>query len=132
MCGLKICLWVAGILCLLSVFGVFLPVSAWESFIGFFGLELLPDSPLFDYVVRVMSATFVGVGVFFLILAKDPMKYGIMVPFTVLAAVVLGVICGITGFAVKMPNLWFLGDALSCLVLGVLILVFWRQATNSR
>ena len=67
MCGLKICLWLAGVLCLLSVFGVFLPVSTWESFIGFFGLELLPDSPLFDYVVRVTSATFVGVGVFFLI-----------------------------------------------------------------
>ena len=131
MCGLKICLWVAGILCLLCVFGVFLPVSIWESFIGFFGLDSFPDSPLFDYVVRVTSATFVGVGVFFIILAKDPMKYGIMVPFTGLAAVVLGVICGITGFAVKMPNLWFLGDALSCLVLGVLILVFWQQAKQT-
>jgi len=29
---------------------------------------------------------------------------------------------------VKMPILWFLGDSLSCMVLGFLILVFWRQA----
>jgi hypothetical protein len=59
------------------------------------------------------------------------MDYGIMVPFSGLAAVVLGVVCAITGFTVKMPNLWFLGDSLSCLVLGILILVFWQRAKRA-
>jgi len=126
--GLKICLWIAGVACLLSVFGIFLPVSAWESITKFFGLESLPDSPLFVYAVRLMSATFVGVGVYFVILARDPMKYGVMVPFSGLAAVCLGVVCGITGLAVGMSLFWFLGDSLSCVVLGVLILVFWQKA----
>jgi len=129
--GLKICLWIAGIGCLLSVFGMFLPVSTWESIVKFFGMESLPDSPLVVYMVRLMSATFAGIGVFFIILALRPMDYGIMVPFSGLAAVVLGVVCAITGFAVKMPNLWFLGDSLSCLVLGILILVFWQQAKRA-
>ena len=129
--GLKICLWIAGVGCLLSVFGIFLPVSAWESIVKFFGIEPLPDSPLFFYAARLMSATYAGVGVFFIILALRPVDYGIMVPFSGLAAVVLGVICAVTGFAVKMPNLWFLGDSLSCAVLGVLILVFWRQAKQT-
>ena len=128
--GLQICLWIAGVACLLSVFGMFLPISAWESIARYFGLESLPDSPLVVYVVRLMSATFVGVGAYFVILARDPMKYGVMVPFSGLAAVCLGVVCGITGLAVGMPLFWFLGDSLSCVVLGALILVFWRKARS--
>jgi len=130
--ALKICLWIAGVGCLLSVFGVFLPISVWESIAKAFSVELvLPDSPLFSYMVRLMSATFTGIGVFFIILALRPMDYGIMVPFSGLAAVVLGVICAITGLAVAMPILWFLADSLSCVVLGVLIFVFWRKAKTS-
>jgi len=130
--GLKICLWIAGVGCLLSVFGMFLPISAWESIAKAFGVELvLPDSPLFEYMVRLMSATYAAVGVYLVILALRPMDYGVMVPFTGIAAVVLGVVCGITGLAVGMPALWFLGDSLSCAVLGVLIVVFWRQAKQT-
>ena len=126
--ALKVCLWIAGVGCLLSVFGMFLPVRVVESLARAFGGEAFPDSPLFVYAVRLMSATFVGVGVYFVILARDPMKYGVMVPFSGLAAVCLGVVCGITGLAVGMPLFWFLGDSLSCVVLGALILVFWRKA----
>jgi len=129
--ALKICLWIAGILCLLSVFGMFLPIRAIESLAKAFGVQTLPDSPLFFYMARVTSAMAVWIGVFFIILALSPMKYGVMVPFTGLASVLLGVVCGITGLAVGMPPLWFLGDSLSCVVLGVLILVFWRKAKAS-
>ena len=131
MLGLKICLWVAGILCLSSIVGVFLPMSMCESIVEYFGIESLPDSPLFYYMARVTSAMAVWIGAFFIILALRPMDYGVMVPFSGLSSVALGVVCAITGFREKMPNLWFLGDSLSCLVLGVLILVFWQQAKKS-
>jgi hypothetical protein len=126
--GLKICLWITGILCLLSVVGLFLPLSVFESIAGFFGIETLPDSPLIMYGIRTMSATFAGIGVYFIILALNPVKYGVLVPFSGLVAVFIGVVCAITGLAVGMPTKWFLGDTLSCLVLGVLILVFWQRA----
>ncbi len=126
--ALKICLWIAGVGCLLSVFGMFLPVRLVESLAKVFGGPAFPDSPLCLYALRVVSATYVGVGVFFIILALRPVNYGVLVPFSGLAAVFLGVVCGITGPAAGMPVLWFLGDSLSCAVLGVLILVFWRQA----
>ena len=130
--ALKVCLWIAGVGCLLSVFGIFLPISVWESIAKALGVELvLPDSPLFSYMVRLMSATFAGIGVFFIILALRPMDYGIMVPFSGLAAIVLGVVCAIMGLAVAMPVLWFLADSLSCVVLGVLIFVFWQKAKTS-
>jgi len=129
--ALKICLWIAGVGCLLSVFGVFLPMSVFESIAKFFGIELLPDSPLLVYAVRLMSATYAVVGVFFIILALQPMKYGIMVPFSGVGAVFVGVVCAIAGLLTAMPLWWFLGDSLSCLVLGVLILVFWQQAKQT-
>jgi len=129
--ALKICLWIAGIGCLLSVFGMFLPLSVLESFAKAFGAQALPDSPLVIYAVRVMSATYVAVGVFFIILALDPMKYPVMVPFSGLAAVFLGLVCGITGLAAGMSPLWFLGDSLSCLVVGGLIFAFWQQAKQT-
>ena len=129
--ALKICLWIAGVGCLLSVFGMFLPMSVFASIAKFFGIESLPDSPLLVYAVRLMSATYAAVGVFFIILALDPMKYGVMVPFSGVGAVFVGVVCAIAGLLTAMPLWGFLGDSLSCLVLGVLILVFWRQAKQT-
>ena len=126
--GLKICLWIAGVGCLTSVVGMFLPVRLVESLAKVFGGPAFPDSPLCLYALRVVSATYVGVGVFFVILALNPMKYGVLVPFSGLASVFLGVVCAITGLVVGMPALWFLGDTVSCIVLGVLILFFWQKA----
>ncbi len=127
--ALKICLWISGVGCLMSVIGMFLPISAWESIAKFFGAESLglPDSPLVEYAVRVGSATYVAVGVYLIILALHPMKYPTLIPFTGLASVFLGVVCGVTGLATGMYPMWFLGDSLSCLVLGILILLFWQK-----
>ncbi|MHC4621558.1 MAG: hypothetical protein ACYTEQ_27770 [Planctomycetota bacterium] len=126
--ALKICLWIAGILCLLSVVGLFLPFSVFESIADYFGVEELPAWPLFIYAIRTGAAAFVGIGIFFIIIALDPMKYGVLVPFSGITAVFIGAVCAISGPIVGMPAIWYLGDALSCLALGVLILVFWRRA----
>ena len=132
--GLKICLWIAGILCLLSIFGIFLPVSAWESILRFFGHKSLdfPSSALMEYTIRVGSATYVAIGVYLIILALRPMKYPVLIPFTGLAAIFIGVVCGVTGLIAAMAPLWYLGDTLGCLVLGTLILLFWQKAKTGR
>ncbi|UCD52225.1 MAG: hypothetical protein JSW27_06210 [Phycisphaerales bacterium] len=129
--GLKICLWIAGIGCLASVVGLVLPLSAWERITAAFGIDSLPDSPEFMYVARLLSAMSAATGVFLIILALDPLKYGVIVPFTGVSAICLGVLCGVAGSATTMPAWWYLGDALSCLVLGALMLLFWRQAKQA-
>ena len=128
MWALEICLWIAGFLCLLAGVGMVLPFSGWTSVVKFFGVDSLPDSPVLMYMTRLLCATYVGIGVFFIILALDPVRYGIMVPFAGVAAVLLGLACAIVGLAAKMPALWFLSDSLFSLVLGVLILLFWKMA----
>ncbi len=131
--GLKICLWVAGVVCVLSVIGIFLPMSVWEWFGRAFGIDLaLPEGPVWTYAVRLMSATYGVIGVYLLILALDPMKYGVMVPFTGIAALFVGICAGIVGLAAGMPALWFLGDCISCTVMGILVLVFWKRACATR
>jgi hypothetical protein len=129
--GLKICLWITGIVRLPAIFGVFLPIPTLESFTRLFGIESLSGPPLATYSMRVTSAMAVGIGVFFIILALNPMKYGVIIPFSGIASVLLGVVCLITGLMVGMPAKWFLGDTLSCLILGVLIVVFWQKAKKT-
>jgi hypothetical protein len=126
--GLKVCLWIAGLFCLLAVFGLVLPMSTLRALMSLFGGEALPDGPLFVYLIRVLSVTYVGVGVFYILLALRPLRYGPLVPFAGLSAVAVGVACGVSGALIGMPLGWFLGDCISCTVLGILILVFWRQA----
>lgn len=131
MLGLKICLWIAAVGCLTSVVGLVLPVSAWEGIGEAFGIESFPDSPEFMYAARLLSATFAATGVFLIILALDPLKYGVMVPFTGVSAICLGVVCGIAGSVAAMPVWWYLGDSLGCLILGALTLVFWQQVKHA-
>jgi len=130
--GLKVVLWIAATGCLLSVLGLFLPMSALATIGSVFGVDELPDSPLFIYAVRVMSATYVTIGVFFLILALDPARYGILVPFGGAASVFVGVVFAVAGLAAGIPVSWWIGDALFCGVTGILILIFQRRAKGER
>ena len=129
--SLKFFLWISAIGCLLSGLGTFLPLSMLESFVKVLGVQAFPDSPLFVYVLRIVSAMAAATGVYLIILALQPMKYPALIPFTGLAAIFLGLVCGITGMTVDMSTLWFLGDSLSCMVVGVLILVSWQQVKQT-
>ena len=77
MTGLKIWLWIAGLFCLSAVVGVFAPMSMWPKVTGIFGVETLPDAPVFVYFARLLSATYGAIGIFFIILALRPAKYGV-------------------------------------------------------
>ena len=129
--ALKICLWLTGIVCLLSVIGIVAPLKNIQWFMGLFGIESLPDSPLFLYMLRLVCATWAGIGVFFIILALNPLCYGVLVPLSGLFLIFVGAVCGVVGFMIKMPFKWYAGDLLSCVVLGLLILIFYQKAKNA-
>jgi hypothetical protein len=126
--GLKICLWIAGIGCLLAGIALFLPISALDSMVKLFSEESLPSSAVSFYLLRLILATYFGIGLFYIILAREPVKYGMMIPFSGIIAVFIGVVCAVAGLVYEMPVLWFLGDATPSIVLGVLIFIFWQKA----
>ena len=129
--ALKTCLWITGVFFLLSIIGLFMPFSVWQSLAKFFGVEPFPDSPLLVYLIRAMSATYVGVGVFYIILASNPDKYRKLVLFSGIALVLLGLVCVISGQMLDLPAKWFLSDSLSCIILGFLIIVFWQKGSKA-
>ena len=125
--GLKACLWIAGVLCVLAVVGLFLPMSALDRIAQVFGGVNLPEESLVNYGVRGISATFVAIGVFYIMLALDPERYGPMVPFSGAAAVFVGLSCGVAGAVEGLSVMVYLFDALGCTVVGLLILGFWNK-----
>jgi len=130
--GLKVSLWVSAVLFLLGAVGLFLPDAAWVSIVECFGGQSTDAafSPMGEYMFRVALAMCFFVGLYFVALAKHPKKYPVLVPFTGLALVLLGVVCVVSGLIAGMPVAWILGDSLSCLVLGVLIVAFWKKSTR--
>jgi len=131
MTGLKIWLWIAGLFCLSAIVGVFAPMSLWPKVTGIFGVESLPDAPVFEYFARLLSASYAAIGIFFIILALRPAKYGVLVPFSGIASFLIGATALITGIIVQLPAKWFLCDSLPCIILGILILAFWLQAKSA-
>lgn len=126
--GLKSILWIAGVVCLLAVLGLVLPMSTLDQMTQVLGGVSLPEGPLVIYGVRAISATFMAIGVFYIMLARDPKRYGPMVPFSGAAAVFLGITCGVTGIALGLSVLVYLGDSAGCIIMGILILVFWNKS----
>ncbi|MFA5424269.1 MAG: BphX family protein [Phycisphaerae bacterium] len=128
MTGLKVILWLTGIMCLLAIIGLFISFTTFQNFAGYFGVEQLQDTPFMNYLLRVLSVTFAAIGIYFIILATAPLRYGVLIPFSAIASIIIGAACLITGYVVKMPAKWFMADALACLILGVLIYIFWFKA----
>lgn len=126
--GLKVCLRIIGVLCLLALVALFLPVAALESISNAFAPVKFPDSLAFAYVLRGVFATYAAVGVFYLLLARDPLGYGMLTPFSGAAAVFVGLACLVAGLITGVPAVWILGDAGSCTILGLLVLFFWGRA----
>lgn len=131
--GLKICLWIVGIFFLLGVGGLFLPDPAWVSIVEFFGVESsgFTNSPLAEYMLRACLAMAAIIGVYLIALALHPVKYPALIPITGLALILLGLVCLASGLLSAMPAKWFMADSLSCLLPGVLVLVFWQKAKLS-
>ncbi|MBS3763203.1 MAG: hypothetical protein KGZ25_07880 [Planctomycetes bacterium] len=128
--ALKVCLWIIGVLYLLSVVGLFLPMSTLESLAHAVAEGEIPQSPAFAYAVRVLSGTFVLIGIFYIILAREPERYPVLVPFSGVGSIAIGLISGVAGGLGQLPMAWFLGDCLSLSCFGVLILIFWGISQN--
>ncbi len=123
--GLKIVLWIAGVGWGSSIFMVVAPWSCVETCADMLGFGALPTGPAVVYGMRVMSAVSVFVGAYFIVLATNPRAY---VPFLNLAIgglMFVGLAALVAGAISNVPPLWYLGDGLSCWIMGFLLFI-WR------
>jgi hypothetical protein len=123
---LTVVLWIAGLGCLLSIFGLVLPWSWLRAWMTVWGLEELPAGPMIVYAVRAGSATFALIGAFFLLVASNPVKYRPFLNLAIAGLILVGLVCLVSGVAVGMRPPWYLTDVAFCWILGGLLLV-WRE-----
>ncbi len=121
---LKIALWIAALGCLTAVPFVFLPWTVLENIFLWVGNDPIPDVPVVIYIFRVVCGIIGLIGVFFLILARNPLDYGPMLNLAAIGLIVFGVISFLLGFNIGVQPIVYVGDALSGVILGMIIWIF--------
>ena len=121
--SLKIALWVAAIGCLTAVPFIVLPWHVLDKIVLWFGFEPIPNDRLIMYILRVSCGVYGLIGVYFIILARNPLVYGPMLDLGAYGLAIFGLLSLIIGLSLEISPRVFAGDALSGLILGIVIIV---------
>jgi len=130
--GLKIVLWILGVGMLLSFPFLLVPWRFMAAWCARMGVEIALAAPVAAYMTRGLLVCCGLIGVFFVILAKDPLRYGPMLPLAGYGLVLTGLVCLAGGIRYKLPVIMFAGDVIFCIVAGLLILLFRTRALGGR
>jgi hypothetical protein len=123
---LKAALWISAIYCLVESSGALLPWRGITAYFDFWGYQVPTAEPINVFMVRLFSALFGMIGIFFLILAQNPLKYGAMLLLAAYGLLCLGVfyfLCGIL-YGLPISIYW---DIITVVAAGILILIFRKS-----
>ena len=107
----------------ISFGGVVLPWSQVSYILNGLGLEKVPDAPMFIYWFKMTAGALGFIGVIFIFLAINPIKYKL---FTLIAGcfmMIEGFIILIYGLLLKLPPIPFYFDVIFCVLNGLLIII---------
>ncbi len=125
---LKILLWVTAVCYLVAFPFIFVPWSVIEGIGSWFGVASIPISPFVLYFFRISCGAYGLIGVFFAILALNPLKYGPMLNLGAYGLILFGMLALLTGASIGLNPIVYLGDGISGIILGGAILVFSGKA----
>ena len=125
--SLKITLAVCGVLCLSGFLFAVTPWMCIEAMMQWVDLQP-PNTALSVYVTRIALAICGFIGVFFIMLARNPLKYGGMVPLAAYGLLAYALLCLAGGIRYRLPVGAFVGDVVFGCLAGLLILTFHKQA----
>jgi FtsH-binding integral membrane protein len=101
-----------------SCFGVILPwANAVEALQGL-GAKEIPADPMLDYWLRMASGAFALVGGLFLLLALQPVRYAVIIPWFGWLMIAEGIILLFHGVRLHLPPLPFYADTTACFLGG--------------
>jgi len=129
--GLKITLWICGIFCMLGFIGVALPWNAISTLCQWFGVQPPVAEPITVYMIRLCLAITGLIGVFFIILARNPLKYDGMLLLAAYGLLCYGLFCLVGGICYTLPACAYAGDIIFGFLAGVLILIFRKKAIQA-
>ncbi|MBL7177639.1 MAG: hypothetical protein ISS66_17595 [Desulfobacteraceae bacterium] len=128
--SLKVVLWITGIGCLTAVPFIFLPWSVIKAMASFFGHDPIPDVPVLIYFTKVLCGAGGFIGIFFIILARNPLGYGPMLYLGAYGLIVLGLLELVLGIIIDVSPIVYIGDVSFALILGIIILAFSLKLTR--
>jgi len=129
--GLKIILWICAICCLLGFIGAVLPWGVITALFQWVGVQPPTAEPITVLIIRLCSAISGMIGIFFVVLARNPLKYGAMLPLAAYGLLCYGVLCLVGGIRYGLPVWTYSGDVIFGIVAGVLILVLRKKAMRA-
>ena len=128
MTSLKIALWICALGCLAAIPFIVLPWGIIENIMMWFGLEPIPGIPAVMYFIRITCGVFGLIGIYFIILARNPLGYGPMLNLGAYGLIVFGLLALILGLNLNISLTVFLGDAIFGIALGSVIVFLSSRA----
>ncbi len=125
--GIKIILWICAISCLLAFVLAVLPWQTLTSFFEALGGQPLGTSGITVFMVRLCLLLFGLIGVFFTILARDPLKYSGMLQFAGFWLVIYGIYVLAAGIRYELPA-WIYGEFFFSVGFGLILFCFRKSA----
>ena len=126
--GLKVVLWICGITFLLGFILLLIPWRVMAHWCELIGIEVPLIAPVSVYVTRVILVCCGLIGIFLMILAANPLRYGPMLPLAGYGFILAGLVCLAYGIRYNLQYMMFGFDTIFCIVAGLLILVFRARA----
>ena len=84
--------------------------------------------PITVYLIRLCLSMVGLIGVFFIVLARNPIKYNGMLFLAAYGLLFYGLFCLVGGIGYALPVWIYAGDVIIGFVAGVLILIFRKKA----
>lgn len=131
--GLKIILWICAIRFLPGFILAAVPWRAFAAWGDWVGIQPPGAEAVTVFMFRLSFVIFGMIGIFFAILARNPIKYGVMLLLAAYGLVGYGIFSLVTGILYGLPVWTYSGHVIFGVVAGVLLLIFRKKAmqTNS-
>ncbi|HHH76473.1 MAG TPA: hypothetical protein ENL03_05560 [Phycisphaerae bacterium] len=124
---LKLILVLGGAFMLLAAVAVVMPRS-WISYCHErLTLGKFPDQPVAEYLARLSSALYTILGGLILILARDVIKYAVIISYVCIAIAICAMAISLMAWVGHMPWWWALGDMASAVPFaGATLFLQWK------
>ena len=129
--GLKVVLWICAVSCLVCFIFAALPWRAISAWFHWAGVEPPSAEPINVYMIRLFLAIGGMIGIFFAILAQNPLKYGAMLLLAGYGLLCYGLFCLVGGIRYAFPVRVYAVDVFFGIVAGLLILILRKKAMSA-
>ena len=132
--NLRITLWICAIAFLPSFIFAPLPWRTLTAWFNQYGVQIPVAEPWTIFWLRLLLTAFGMIGVFFVILARNPLKYGEMLLLAAYGLILFGLLALIGSILYVLPNALPIATILTLVkviiyfIFGALILLFRKEA----